>query len=314
MSVLLVGIAARPASADDKSAAEAEFVKAKRLMNEQQFAEACAAFERSDRLDPQNGTKYNLALCYVDLGRTASAFVIFRELAASDQNRTRKADSKKRAAALEPKLIKLLVTTRAATPGLVVTRDGADVTRLVGIEEPIDPGRYRIAASADGYRSWEQEVEVTAGEGAVITVEIPALERPGEPGPDQRVIEEPPRRDAGGAPRGRGRRILGIATAGVGAVSVGVGLVFGLAAAATWDEVKVLCGDDLDCDTQADYDEARAKVEDARGAGTLSNILVGVGLVAVAGGVYLWLTAPHGVQVAPQVDGDAVGLVAAGSF
>ena len=76
--------AARPAArADDtvdKPAAEAAFLRGKELMKEGYLAEACDAFARSQRLDPQLGTQYNLALCYEQLGRTASAWALYREL------------------------------------------------------------------------------------------------------------------------------------------------------------------------------------------------------------------------------------------
>jgi tetratricopeptide (TPR) repeat protein len=311
-------LAARAAHADDAAIAEAEFVKAKRLMKEGKTADACLAFERSQKLDPQNGTRYNLAICYAELGKTATAFAIFRELAQKDQNAARKADSAKRAEKLEPRLMKLLVVARSHAPGLVVERDGVDVTRLLGIEEPIDPGRYRITARADGKAPWEQEVEVTAAEGGVIIVEIPALKRPDEVGgPDQdKPIEEeeeaPRRREQGSS--GRGRRFAGLAFGTGGVIAAGVGLLYGSRARSTWDEVQFLCGEDLVCTTAPQFQDAMALVEDARAAGNKATWLVGAGAVAIGVGVYLYVTAPKGVKVAPRVDGDAVGLVARGAF
>jgi hypothetical protein len=314
--MLAVLVAVRAAHADDATIAEAEFVKAKRLMKEGKTADACLAFERSQKLDPQNGTRYNLAICYAELGKTATAFAIFRDLAQKDQNAARKADSAKRAEKLEPRLMKLLVVARSHAEGLVVTRDGVDVTRLLGIEEPIDPGRYKLVARADGKAPWEQEVEVTSGEGGVIIVEIPVLERPDEvveEGDDVVVEEDRPRRARTGS-SGKGRRFAGLAFGAGGLVAVGVGLVYGNRARSTWADVEFLCGDDLVCTTAPQYQDAMALVEDARAAGTTSTWLVGAGAVAIGVGVYLYVTAPKGVTVAPQVDGDAVGLAARGAF
>jgi len=311
----------RPAHADDKAAAEAEFVKAKKLKKEGRTADACAAFARSAALDPQHGTRYNLALCYQDLGKLASAWVIFRDLAQLDSNAARKKDSARRASALDGKLTKLLITTGAAPSGLQVTRDGADVTKVIGIEDPIDPGRYHIAARAPGYATWERDVEVAPGQSATITVEIPALERGTAPGPV--TAPDPPRRSASTRAPGRGRRIAGLAIGGAGAVSLGIGLGFGAKARSTWREVVTLCGDDLSCPPGDDYARAQGLVDDTRSQGNLSTLLVGAGVAAIAAGVVLVVTAPHGdaeradpaaLRVLPQVGGDGVGLVAAGVF
>jgi hypothetical protein len=330
--MLLLVIAPAVAFADDKAAAETAFLKAKRLMKDGKIAEACDAFAQSQKLDPQIGTQYNLALCYEQEGRTASAWVLFREVSQRDSNSKRKKDSTKRAAALEKKLTKLLMTT-ADTPGLVVTRNGEDVTNLLGMEDPIDPGHYTLVVSAPGYVEQTIEVEVQADKGAVVTVEIPALakeqaEPPPEdmveqPPPEERFVEEPDPELAGSGSPGRGRKIAGIGIAGAGVVSLGVGLVFGAKARSAWNEVESICGSDHQCDNQADYDRAQGLVSDSRSAGNLSTILVGVGAVAIAGGVILYLTAPSGgghaddetaLRIQPELGADGASVVLAGGF
>jgi Flp pilus assembly protein TadD len=82
--VLAVVTSATVAHADDKAAAEAQFVKAKKLMKDGKTAEACEAFAKSQELDPQLGTRYNLGICYQQLGKTASAWVLFRDVAQID--------------------------------------------------------------------------------------------------------------------------------------------------------------------------------------------------------------------------------------
>jgi hypothetical protein len=291
---LALGAAPAAARADDQTAAEAAFVQGKRLMKEGKTAEACASFALSQKLDPQWGTQYNLALCYEQQGKVASAWGLFRELAQRDNNAVRRKDSARRADAIEPRLTKLLVTKRGQTPGLVLTRDGRDITTLIGFEDPIDPGRYRLVATAPGHREHVVEVEVRADRGAVVTVEIPPLERSpaAEPGPTQPGdrhadpgADDPD--DADGEPvdgitRGRGRAWAGIGVAGAGGVALGVGLVFGARARARWSEVQALCGPELLCANQADYDRARALVSDTRAAGNASTVLVGAGARAPA--------------------------------
>ena len=90
------------AHADDKAAAESAFLRGRELLKAGKVAEACDSFARSEKLDPQMGTRYNLALCYEQEGRLASAWGLFRELAQRDTNSARKKDSTTRAAAIAP--------------------------------------------------------------------------------------------------------------------------------------------------------------------------------------------------------------------
>jgi Flp pilus assembly protein TadD len=77
-------------------------------MKEKNYPEACAAFERSQKLDPQWGTLYNLATCYAQSDRLASAWVAYRELAQRDTNPARRKDAAQKAKDLEKRLPRLL--------------------------------------------------------------------------------------------------------------------------------------------------------------------------------------------------------------
>ena len=63
---------AQPALAETK--ADTLFKKGKKLLAEKRYAEACTAFEDSDRLDPGIGAKLNVAKCYQEWGRLATAW------------------------------------------------------------------------------------------------------------------------------------------------------------------------------------------------------------------------------------------------
>jgi len=69
-SVVAVLLASALAHAQPSTTATAtvEFDRGRALLKERRYVEACAAFEHSLALDPQNGTRYNLAICDEKLG------------------------------------------------------------------------------------------------------------------------------------------------------------------------------------------------------------------------------------------------------
>lgn len=315
---------AQPDDLQRKTAAEAAFRQGKDQIAAGQVAEACESFAKSQELDPQLGTHYNLALCYEKLGRTASAWGLYSTLAEVDTNKGRKADATKRAKALAPRLVKVLLVLRDPTPGIKVERDGADITAAVGVATPVDPGRSMMMASAEGYEPWSAEVAVM-GDGTTVTVEIPALTKkpveapPPDPTPDP-IPEEmklPPQLPPPSNDPGRGRRILGIGLGAGGVAALGVGVVFGMMAGTANDDAKTECGGDV-TDCRGDRAKADDLVASARTRATVSTVALAVGGVAVVAGAVLYLTAPakreRAVALTPQVGRDQVGVLVHGSF
>jgi tetratricopeptide (TPR) repeat protein len=312
---------AQPDELARKTAAEAAFRQGKDQIAAGDTAGACESFAKSQELDPQLGTQYNLGLCYEKLGKVASAWGLFSVLAETDTNKGRKADAGKRAKALAPKLVRVLLVARGQTPGLTVMRDGADITAAIGVATPVDPGRSVITASATGYQSWTAEVAVM-GEGTTVTVEIPALEKlpevavpPPEPDPVPAVVVPPPPPPP--SDPGPGRRRLAYISAGVGLAAIGVGATFGMMATADNDEAKRTCGGAID-DCRGDVAAAQDLVDGARTKALISTIGFAVGGAAVVGGVVLYLTAPkareRAVAIAPHVGADGGGLVVHGRW
>lgn len=326
LTLVLTSALAGTAVAGDKAAGEAAFLQAKSLMAEGKTAEACAAFEKSQAADPQLGTEYNLARCYETLGRLASAWTEYRELAQRDTNAGRRADSQKRADALQPRLIKLLVSVRAPVPNLKVARNGNDVSASVGIESPVDPGEYEISAAAPGYKPWSVKVSASQ-EGGTVQVTVPELEKlpvddKGPPPTDRKMEPLPPGPGLAATtkPAKSSRKLIGLSVGGVGLAATGVGLFFGSKAMSKWNDVKKLCPDSTcpDDATKAMGDKLK---DEATSAGNVSTVLVGVGVAAIAAGVVLYVTAPKpgaaehaGLEVTPIVSPDGFAVTAAGHF
>ncbi|WP_437312644.1 hypothetical protein [Sorangium sp. So ce385] len=163
----------------DTAAAQALFDAARQLMAQGRHAEACPKLEESQRLDPGIGTQFNLAACYEQVGRTASAWSTFLDVAGAAKaagQLEREKVARQRATALEPKLIRLTITAPADAPAdLQVKRDGALVGRAQwGTPVPVDPGKHTVEASAAGRSPFVKTVELNKA-GASETVAVPPL-------------------------------------------------------------------------------------------------------------------------------------------
>src|SRR6185312_17027855 len=99
-------------------------------MEQGDYASACPRLSESYTQDPSTGTLLALAYCQEHLGQTASAWASYAEVvsrAKREGNADREQAAREHATALEPKLSRLTIAVGAdvaATPGLVVTRDG----------------------------------------------------------------------------------------------------------------------------------------------------------------------------------------------
>ncbi|HVG86437.1 MAG TPA: hypothetical protein VM820_18060 [Vicinamibacterales bacterium] len=287
-------------SAGDQAAAQALFDDAKTLVAGGRAAEACPKFEESQRLDPGLGTQLNLADCYERIGRTASAWTLYEDVAVSARRQgqdVRAEHAEKRATALKPALSKLVISVPAESrvPGLNITRDTAVVREAQwGFAVPVDPGQHTISVSAPNKEVWQTMVEVQPN-GATRSVTVPVLkDAAGEQGAAPLASGQTPALDRGTpeqSERGKGQRIGGLVTMGVGAVGLGLGAFFGVQAMGKKS--------DAGCDGNACPDAtSKSLYEDAQSAGTISTIAFAIGGVALAGGAVLYLTAPSASESA----------------
>lgn len=326
MFVAVAMLLARPAHADNKVAAEDLFTQGKQLEKDGKIAEACDAYAKSQDLDPQLGTEYNLALCDEKLGRTATAWGYFRELAQRDTNKARKKDSDARATKLASKLTRVLITIQGPSyTGLVVKLGDDDVTEIIGVASAVDPADYTLTATAPGYQTFTSKVSAS-GEGATVTVTIPVLEPEAKVTP---VVTPPPPPDDHVAPvvvkhakpSGSGRKRLGMIVGGGGLAIAITGGVFGVLARGQWNDAEAVCGADHACANQADLDRSHTLTDKARGTGNLSTALVAGGAAVLATGLVLWFTAPAGhppdqdaLRVVPVVDANGAYVSIGGAL
>jgi len=326
------------ASATQKAAAESLFDDALKAMKSGHFAEACPKLEESERIDPAIGTLLYLAECYEKTGRSASAWATFREAASAAQaqgetERTRKAAE--RADRLQPTLSKLtlkVVPETAQIASLRVTRDNVVIAKtLFGVALPVDPGKYHIVASADGYQSYEADIEVLASADSKA-LEIPALVQsataPGAAAGAVAATQTPPAASTQPAPPpnpepppasgSNGLRTAAYVTGALGVVSLGVGTYFGVKAISKNNDAKDHCPGGNTCNDPA----GESLTNDAQSAATVSNITIGIGAAFVVAGVVLYLTsAPKEkpassahLEMHPLVGRDLAGIGFGGAF
>ncbi|MDB4939484.1 MAG: hypothetical protein JWP87_6456 [Labilithrix sp.] len=293
-------VAEHAARAQDQSAlAETLFQDAKKLMADRDYTNACPKLAESYRLDPGNGTRLALALCYEGQGKTASAWSLFTEVvaAARQENRSdRETIARAHVASLEPKLSRLVIevpSSAARVAGLEVKRDGIVTAEPAwGTAVPVDPGEHVVEASGPGKKRWRSTVKIGPKPDRV-TLSIPMLEDEtivAQPTPVVPRSGQPPAVDGATAEAGgSGRRTTGFIVVGVGVAALGVGAFFGVRAITKSSEAKSLCSTDA-CTNP----DAVSINSDAKTAARVADVVIGAGLVAVVVGTYLVLSSPKG--------------------
>ncbi|UQA55237.1 hypothetical protein [Polyangium aurulentum] len=311
----LPGEASAEAPPEVRATAEKLYQDAYALSLDGQHARACKLYEESDRLDPANGTKLELAKCYEKTLRPASAWALYVMVADGDKmtgkNWPREAQARSRARALEatlPRLVVVVPESARRKPGLRITRDGVPVGEaLWGTAMPVDLGKHAILASAPDNLVWEGEALVSRM-GETVTVTIPEVS----------AFHEGEMAGEGGA-----APIAALTFAGVGIAGLVVGGVFGGLAFAKWGEVEAMAqGQCHDPSGLSGCTIAVAeKGTEASRYATASTAGFVVGGVGLAAGAALWLVASKGkqptpaqIEVLPAMGREGVGAVVRGSF
>jgi len=215
-------------NASESASAEALFEAGKGLMAEGKMAAACPKFEESLKLDNAIGTRFQLARCYESLGRTASAWSLYLDVAAKARTlgqTEREAYARSEAARLRPTLSNLTISVapEQRVNGLEVTRNGAPVgSGQWDVALPVDPGHHQLTANAPGKKPWAGSIDVK-GNAERNTFKLPPL----QDAPPVEAFDENEGAAKGGL---RPLQWAGIGTAGAGVVALGVAGFFALRA------------------------------------------------------------------------------------
>jgi hypothetical protein len=320
----LVVLAFPAAVRADPAAAEALFREGRRLLEEGNYDAACPKLAESHAQDPASGTLINLALCYEKQGKLASAWAQYQlaaTLARKDGRPDRVEAAGKQLSRLEPAVPRVVVHALRLVPGITASFGDVRIgTAAFGSAIPIDPGTYEVVVSAPGRSDYH--TSVTIAEGETRTLEIPDLAPPAAPpsaAPRQPDARQKPLRRASPFPeRRRGAEssprpapIAGYVVAGAGAVSLGLGTFFGIRSLSAYSEAEHLCPTHRTCS-----EESRRARDSAETHAWISNVALGVGLIAGGTGAWLILSHDSGKTVATGVTsvGNGAGPELRGAF
>jgi hypothetical protein len=267
----------------------------------------------------------NLALCYENLGKVASACSMWREAAAGAGQKAqvdRESWAREHVQKVCPR-VPVVTIDVAEQPGrdrLEITLDGAPVTHAQwGKPMTLDPGEYDLRATGDGLQPWSSKVSID--DRPVPAVIVPVLTLPALAAPAAAPPLVLPAPSTGGpetaaADRRSPSRAAALATGAAGLAALGVSAGFGIAALV--NERASNSGRNCvanECNPTGAQDRSRA-IHDAQ----ISDVTLGVGAGAVVVGVVLWLIAPRaaerasasGVVVQPTVAQGAWALAVGG--
>jgi len=290
--------AEEPDEAVSSAEAEALFKEGKRLMDEGETAKACVKFEASDRLDPLEGAKMNLALCWDKLGKTASAWALYTTIAKTTKKPDRRAAAKQRVKALEEELVRLTLEVPEASEidGLEITRNDVVVESAQWNQPvPVDPDDYTITAKAAGHAEWTKRIKVKAKDKVVAIPKLVKLEEVGS--------------GEGRAPARYRTLSIGLVAGGGGALAIGT--VFAVRSRTLQKQANQLCPL-ARCPIQEGVDRNRQ----ARKEGWIANISWGLGAAAIATGIVTWTIGgkqKSAVSLTPVL-GEQTGVALGGRF
>ena len=290
-----------PPPSPEKLRADKLFEDGRNYLAAKEYALACTAFEQSHAADPAIGTLLNLALCYEEWGKLASAYRAYLE---AERYAELKFDDRAKGAhrkvdELAPKAPHLQVDVPAdADISTVFLFDGKEIARKqLSDDVLVDPGPHEIEARVPGRPPKKTTVDLAPGERRRITIDVPR--------PELKVIVTT-------APRKTGRLYGGIGLTAGGAIAMGVAGFVALVARDNYADAIAGCPE-LRCETRAAYDATHG----ARRRATYMTFVGAGGAVLAAAGVYLMLTSAgerteKRALLLPVLDGGGLGLAVGG--
>lgn len=255
------------------------------LLDKGDYAGALARYQAAHKLFPSPKLLLNIGTALRQLGRNAEAAETYQQFM----------DNPAADAAYKSEVAGILRTLDQTLATLTIEVDPPDARLLVdGKSYPyahsalvlrVERGHHAIAADKPGFGTAVASATVAAREHRTISLHLTATPTPAmtalptaSPAPAPALTEPPP------VARHR------IATWAVGGAGVGLlagSLIAGLIANSRYGTLKSGCATDGTCNV-ATLPNAQSLIDGVHSAGLASDVLLGVGLAAVVGGVILF--------------------------
>jgi len=275
------------------------------LANAGRWEEAAKRFRQVVAIRSAPPALFTLAQAEEHMGQLATAERRYESAlaAARVSGHADVADAASRAlSAIATRVPSIVVRIEHSVPSATATIDGADVA--FGATVKLDPGSHVVAAHAPDRRPFETRVRLVAGQSLEVPVELEPLVAPSPPPEAPFPVVEappPPASEPPAAPAAHGHPLpLGPLVLGGAGVATGiVGLVVRLAGQGGYDDASARCTAGV-CAAQSSVDAGNS----ARTRMIVGTVILGAGVVAVAGAGVWWLT------LAPSHGGASASLVA----
>lgn len=310
------------AHADKRGRADALFRQGKKHMADKRYADACEAFEKSQKLDPGIGTQLNIAKCYEDWGKLGRAYVAYQsaERMAKDANDDRAPKIRELIEQLQPNVPHLTIRVPDDAPrDLEVTLDNRKIDQF-NESFVVDPGPHTIQWWVKGSEKKTKIVPIDRGADSEIALDIPT---PIDESDIAGAGDGKPLETRDGETPGRMQRTLGVTLGGVGLVAFGISSYLTLTARGDYNDAL-----DMHCDGMKNACDMTGLeiTRDARSTANKATIVFVVGAALVGGGAALYFLAPDGpatpaesrpagaqsLYLTPALSPDSVGVVLGG--
>jgi hypothetical protein len=284
-----------------------------KLLQQNKIAEACNAFESSNRIESRAGTLIRLGDCREHNNQLASAWSAYKDALTRVKDPRKQKVARDRIAALEPRLSYLTIAVAAPIDGLAISRDDKPVDAgLWNRAIPIDGGDYAITASAPGHATWKGTATVPSEHGT-ITITVPKLAEevtpvtPAKTAAQPVAVVTPPESSMFTT-----KRDVALGVLGVGVAAGVVGIVLGNSAKDKQHDAFALCPDPAQPCAQA----AQANSLNASGHTRAFEADAAFGVAAIGAIVAgaLWFTGSPERNVEVAIDPSARGVIVMGHF
>lgn len=300
--IAALALAAGPGQVRAQSgSAEALYTEGHRLLDQGKVAEACDAFEASNRALPGAGTYLALGICRERNGQLASAWSAYQAALARAKDGEKRRFARTKIDEIEPRLSYLKIAVSADNAEAVtLTRNGSSLDPMLWNRAlPVDGGDYRIEGRVPGREPWRTTLHVPIERGAITAV-VPDLVK------HTRPVSKP-------AVPWTARRKVSVGFAVTSVVAVGLAAGLGLRAMSYENEANALCPnrEPRGCDHG---DQASALSATGHRFAIAADVMWGLaGATAITAGV-LWFTGGRGIAIAPTASPEGFGVTATRRF